>query len=98
MEIILASASPRRAVLLHRIAGKISVMPAHIDERVHASEKFSEACVRLAIAKARKIARREKNAVVVGADTIAYLGRKNCRKTDLKSNQLPYHSQKQNGK
>ena len=82
MQIILASASPRRERLLARAVRKFSVVPAHIDERIRRGETFSRACVRLARGKARAVARSRKGAVVVGVDTVAYLGRMNCRKTD----------------
>jgi len=80
MEIVLASASPRRKRLLKRIVRKFSVKVAKVDERIHAGESFSSAAARLAVAKARKIAVKEKNAFAIGADTIAYLGKKNFRK------------------
>ena len=82
MELILASASPRRARLLRKVARTFRVMPAHVDERLRQGELFARACLRLAEAKARAVARRERGAVVIGADTIAYRGKKIYRKTD----------------
>ena len=80
MKLVLASASPRRERLLKRIVGKFSVRVAHIDERIRAGEGFAHACVRLACAKARKVA--DGKSVVIGADTVAYRGGRNFRKTD----------------
>ena len=80
MEIVLASASQRRERLLKRIVKKFSVRVAKIDESIHAGESFSRACVRLAEMKARHVA--DGKSVVIGADTIAYLVRKNFRKTN----------------
>lgn len=82
MEIVLASNSPRRRRLLKRIAGKFEVVPADCSEKLVAGESFAKAAVRLAEKKARVVARRHPKAIVVGADTIAYIGRKVCRKTD----------------
>jgi len=82
MDVVLASASPRRKRLLARVVRKFSVVPAHIDERMRRGESFSRACIRLARAKARAVARKCPGALVVGVDTVAYLGNMNCRKTD----------------
>jgi septum formation protein len=82
MKLVLASASPRRRRLLKKIARTFSVMPARIGERIRRGEGFARACVRLSEAKARAVARREAGAVVIGADTIAYMGKKIYRKTD----------------
>ena len=82
MKIVLASASPRREKLLARIVRNFTVAPAHINEDMRRGETFSHACVRLAEAKARAVARKQPGAVVIGADTIAYMGKKIYRKTD----------------
>jgi septum formation protein len=82
---VLASSSPRRRKLLKRIVPKFKVKVAEINERIHAGEPFSHAAVRLAELKAKKIAKTEKNAIVIGADTAAYLGKKNFRKTASES-------------
>lgn len=82
MEIVLASASERRKKLLSRLVRRFRVAPADVDERIGKNESFRVACMRLATAKARKAAARHRGALVIGADTIAYLGKRNCRKTD----------------
>jgi len=82
MQPILASGSPRRKALLQKIARSFSVQPAGISEWLKRGEGFSRACARLAEAKARNVSRRNKGAVVIGADTIAYRGGKIYRKTD----------------
>ncbi|VVB99077.1 Septum formation protein Maf [uncultured archaeon] len=82
MDVVLASASPRRRKLLLKIAKRFRVSAANIDESIHSGEPFSKACVRLAEKKAEAVAAKEKGAVVIGADTIAYLGQRNFRKTD----------------
>lgn len=80
MAVVLASASPRRRRLLRRIVKRFSVRIAKIGEKIKAGESFSSACVRLAEMKARDVS--DGKSVVVGADTIAYLGKRNFRKTD----------------
>jgi len=82
MKIVLASASARRERLLAKVVKKFSVKAASINERMLAGESFSSACVRLAEMKAKKVAAKEKNAIVIGADTIAYRGKKAYKKTD----------------
>ncbi len=80
--IVLASASPRRKRLMERLVRRFSVAPARINERMKRGEGFAAACVRLAEAKAQSVAKKRPRAIVIGADTIAYLGKMNCRKTD----------------
>ena len=82
MGLILASASPRRGRLLQRLVRCFSVKPANINEKMRKSETFARACVRLAGEKARAVAGKNPSSVVIGADTIAYLGKRNFRKTD----------------
>jgi len=82
MEIVLASASGRRKRLLRSIVRKFSVAPADVNERIGKRESFPAAAMRLAVKKAQAVAKREEGAIVIGADTIAYLGKRNFRKTD----------------
>jgi len=82
MKIILASASPRRGRLLLKLVEKFTVIPAHIDEKIRKNETFARACVRLAREKTRAIAKKNPSSLVIGADTVAYLGKRNFRKTD----------------
>jgi septum formation protein len=69
VRLILASASPRRADLLAAAGFAFDVMPVEIDERVLASERPAEYVSRLALAKAREVARRNPGTPVLGADT-----------------------------
>jgi septum formation protein len=76
VEIVLASASPRRHELLQRAGIPYIAMPADIDETAEAGEPPEQLVLRLARQKARKIAdtlaaipRR----LVLGADTIVVL-------------------------
>jgi len=67
--IVLASASPRRAELLRAAGIEFDVMPAHLDETAHAEEAPDAYVRRVADEKARAIAARVTNRVVLAADT-----------------------------
>ncbi len=82
MRITLASASERRKGLLKKIVRQFRVKAASVNERILPNEAFAHSAVRLAEAKARKVAAQERGSLVIGADTIAYRGRKAYRKTD----------------
>ncbi len=67
--IILASASPRRKLLLEELGVQFECIPADIDETVIASEQPKELAARLALAKANVIATQYPDRFVLGADT-----------------------------
>ncbi len=73
-EIILASASPRRAALLVQIGLSFRVHPSALNEEGGSAEAGSEApdvvACRLARAKAEDVAAQVKRGLVIGADTI----------------------------
>lgn len=73
-EIILASRSPQRKKLFDLLGIKYHVKPSGADE----CEKVTTSCAALvkhnALLKARDIAAREKSAIVIGCDTVVYLG------------------------
>jgi len=68
--LILASASPRRAELLRNAGLEFVVRPAHIPEQRQDSEPPREYAMRLARDKARAVAAQNPGAFVLGADTI----------------------------
>lgn len=68
--VILASASPRRRELLALVGIRHEVRPADVDESLLDGEAPAAHAERLARAKARTIAAREPDAVVIAADTI----------------------------
>lgn len=72
MEVVLASASPRRSELLHTILPRFRVIPAAGEEKADLSLPPEEIVKSLARAKAREVASAEKDALVIGADTIVY--------------------------
>jgi septum formation protein len=69
-EIILASASPRRAELLESAGIRFVVVPGHIDETPFPGELPAAHVLRLAEEKAREVAGREPGRFFIGADTV----------------------------
>ncbi len=70
MKLILASASERRAEILHNAGFSFSVMSSAIDETPYPGEAAHELVQRLAFAKAELVAARAVGpAIVIGADT-----------------------------
>jgi septum formation protein len=68
--VVLASASPRRRELLRLIGIPHEVVPADIDETMHDGESPRDHAIRLAREKARTVAGRASDAIVIGSDTI----------------------------
>jgi septum formation protein len=76
-EFVLASASPRRLVLLRQIGlAPDRVDPAEIDETPRKGELPRALALRLAVEKAAAVAARHPGAVVLGADTVVACGRR----------------------
>ena len=71
MKLILASSSPYRRELLERLRIPFEIMPPELDETPLAGETPQQLTERLAIAKARTIADRERQALVIGSDQVA---------------------------
>jgi MAF protein len=74
MRVILASASPRRAELLARVAWPFDVVPAALDESALPGEDPEAHVARLAREKAARVSRDHPDAWVLGADTVVVLG------------------------
>jgi septum formation protein len=70
IDIVLASASPRRAELLESAGIRFSVVPGHIDETPLPGEQPVAHVLRLAQEKAAEVARRDSGRYFIGADTI----------------------------
>ena len=76
-QLVLASASPRRRVLLAQIGVDVDIIaPANIDETPLRSELPAKLARRLAIAKAKETAAQHADAFVLGADTVVACGRR----------------------
>ena len=73
--LVLASASPRRLDLLRQI-GLVpdETLPAEIDETPLKTESVRQTALRLAIAKAAKVADLRPDAYVLAADTVVTVG------------------------
>ena len=73
VSIILASASPRRRQLLTEAGYKFTVVQPDIDESAFSPEglKACEYAERLALAKAKNVAEKHPDCLVIGADTVA---------------------------
>ncbi len=70
---ILASNSPRRQELLRQIGIRFSVAPADVDEAIVPREAPEAYAMRVALDKARIIASRFHEGIVIAADTIVVL-------------------------
>ena len=74
MDVILASRSPRREELLKRIFPQFQIVPSDVDESTIIEGDPLHFAVAAAEAKARDVAGRHPDALVIGADTIVCLG------------------------
>lgn len=84
--LILASASPRRLDLLKQIGiVPAQIIPAEIDETPLKNELPRELALRLAVAKAQKVAHENKGATVLAADTVVACGRRVLPKAETES-------------
>lgn len=68
--LVLASRSPRRARLLEMLGLEFETVPTEVEEAVGAGEPVAIAAERLAAEKARAVAERRPDALVVGGDTL----------------------------
>jgi septum formation protein len=73
--LILASASPRRAELLQQLKLEFQIVPADAPEVFDAHLSPRELCQLNAHRKARAVAKKIPDALVLGADTLVFLGR-----------------------
>jgi septum formation protein len=73
MKIVLASTSPRRLELLRGLGLKVNVVGSRVKESKFSIKNPEKLAKTLALTKAREVARRTKNGLVIGADTIVVL-------------------------
>ena len=73
MEIILASASPRRKEILQNTKLKFEIQKSDIEEVILENESPESMVVRLAYEKVYDVAQKNKDKLVIGADTIVAL-------------------------
>lgn len=69
-KIILASQSPRRKELLAKMGVEFEVIPSNFDELLDDSRMPQEVAKELALGKAREVAKKYPDAIVIGSDTI----------------------------
>ncbi|MDI6820181.1 MAG: Maf family protein [Candidatus Hodarchaeaceae archaeon] len=69
-KITLASASPRRRELLEQVGLPCEVMPSEVAEHNFGMADPETLVKRLALSKARDVARKVKEGIVIGADTV----------------------------
>ena len=74
MKVVLASGSPRRKELLARLVPKFEVLVSDVDEEALTVADPIQTAERLAEAKARAVFALRPDALVVGADTVVFLG------------------------
>ena len=72
--IILASASPRRKELLEKIGLTFKVEPSNYEEQVHSGLEPHEFAQKIALEKARTVASKHKDGIVIAADTFIVFG------------------------
>jgi septum formation protein len=72
--LVLASSSPYRRELLARLRMPFEVMSPDVDETPLANEAPQETALRLAQLKARAVADKFPNALIIGSDQVALLG------------------------
>lgn len=89
-QIILASESPRRRELLEKIGLKFLVVKSRYQERIDPNLTPHELAKKLSLGKAKLVAKKYKNAIIIAADTFVVLDgkiigkpndEKNARKT-----------------
>ena len=69
--LVLASTSRYRAALLDRLGIPYAAVAPGVDETARPGESAPDACVRLAEAKARAVAPRHRDALIIGSDQLA---------------------------
>jgi septum formation protein len=74
--IILASASPRRKELLEKIGLKFEVEPSNYSENMRSKLSPDELARSISLEKAKVVASKHKNAIVIAADTFIVFGGK----------------------
>ena len=72
-KLILGSTSTYRRELMERLRIPFTVESPHVDETPHPGERPADLAVRLALAKARAVAARFPDQVVIGSDQVADL-------------------------
>jgi septum formation protein len=75
-KLILASASPRRKELLEKLGLRFEVDASNCEEEIDPALEPDELVRRISVAKAKSVAPRHRDAVIIAADTIGVVGKK----------------------
>jgi len=75
-KIILASSSPRRKELIKKLGIKFDIDPSNYEEDMNSKLKPHELTKYLSKEKAKVVAKKYKNAIIIAADTLNFLGKK----------------------
>lgn len=73
-QIILGSGSPRRRELLERLGVAFTVVPSQFEEYLDDARSVADIATELGLGKAREVAARYPEAIVIGGDTIVTVG------------------------
>src|SRR4030095_13207346 len=79
-QLVLASTSKYRKALLERLGLAFEVAAPGADERVLGAESPEETALRLAQLKARALEAQFRDALIIGSDQVAAIGRERFRK------------------
>lgn len=71
--LILASASPRRKLLMRKAGYRFKICPSHVPERAPSGLSHSKRVEFLALKKAKAVAKQYPTTVVLGADTLVFI-------------------------
>lgn len=80
MRLILASESPRRAALLRQVGFEFDILPSSVKEDVDGFKSPIQCVLILSRRKTNDVARKVKEGIIVGADTLVVLDGKNFGK------------------
>ncbi|HHT9110215.1 MAG TPA: Maf family protein [Candidatus Brocadiaceae bacterium] len=73
--LVLASSSPRRVALLKSLGLHFDIVPHTIEEYIPGDALPGELAMQLAYVKAEDVAKKEKNAIIIAADTVVLHGK-----------------------
>ena len=85
-KIILASASPGRKGLLLQMGLEFEVDPSNYEEDMTLDMEPSKLAIHLSLGKAKEVAQRHKNSIIIAADTFCVLGKEILGKPHTKEN------------
>jgi 7-methyl-GTP pyrophosphatase len=71
MQLVLASTSPYRRMLLERLTTKFICEPPQVDESGQSHERTDALAKRLALSKAQAVAAHHSNSLIIGSDQVA---------------------------